>query len=254
MNRKILSSKAKDVKLERDSLRGILRHVKRLGFKPTTIIDVGVNIGTPQLYDTFIESKYLLIDPLEENRYYMKKICNRLKNADYIIAAAAKYKSELVLHVHNDFAGSSLYRESDGITADGIQRRVKGIPLDGICEERSLQGPYIIKIDTQGNELNVLLGAEKILKETELIILETSLFQFHIDGPQFYDVVLFMKEHGFVVYDIAGTSFRPLDGAMSQVDLVFVKENGQFRKNHGYATRDQRKEIIAKLLKKRKRT
>jgi hypothetical protein len=52
--------------------------------------------------------------------------------------------------------------------------------------------------------------------------------------------MVFMKERGFVLYDMLGYSYRLLDGAMSQVDLVFVKENGMFRKNHSYATREQR--------------
>ena len=243
-------SDKKDIIL-RDSLRGILRHVQYLGFEPATIIDVGVNIGTPQLYDTFLGSRYILIDPLEENRKYMEKICSKLNNSEYIIAAAARSESELVLYVHDDFAGSSLYRESDGATSDGNQRKVRGLPLDLVCKKRSLQGPYIIKIDTQGSEVDVLLGAKKILKETELIILEASLFQFHMGGPQFFDVVLFMKKCGFVVYDIFGRSYRPIDGALSQIDLVFVKESGRFRKSHRFASEGQRREMVSRLLKKR---
>jgi hypothetical protein len=44
-----------------------------------------------------------------------------------------------------------------------------------------------------------------------------------------------MKDRGFVVYDICGFVQRPLDGALAQVDLAFVKENGHFRKCHDYA-------------------
>jgi hypothetical protein len=43
-----------------------------------------------------------------------------------------------------------------------------------------------------------------------------------------------MKERQFVVYDIFGWHTRLLDGALAQVDLAFVKENGQFRKHHRY--------------------
>ena len=49
-----------------------------------------------------------------------------------------------------------------------------------------------------------------------------------------------MKERGFVLYDVLGYSYRLLDGAMSQVDLVFVQENGMFRKYHFYASKEQR--------------
>ena len=44
-----------------------------------------------------------------------------------------------------------------------------------------------------------------------------------------------MKDVGYVVYDIIGGINRPLDLALGQKDLVFVKENGVFRKSHGWA-------------------
>jgi hypothetical protein len=71
-------------------------------------------------------------------------------------------------------------------------------------------------------------------------------------GPQLYDVVTFMESHGFVVYDIFGAHYRPLDGAMAQVDMAFVKENNQFRKYHIYATQEQREKLTKEMLRGRK--
>jgi hypothetical protein len=51
-----------------------------------------------------------------------------------------------------------------------------------------------------------------------------------------------MKGIGFVVYDIMGLQYRPLDCALSQADLAFVKESGPFRRTHFYATPSQRTE------------
>ncbi|MCH8192053.1 MAG: hypothetical protein IIC80_11965, partial [Chloroflexi bacterium] len=52
--------------------------------------------------------------------------------------------------------------------------------------------------------------------------------------------VAFMKERGFVAYDIFGHNYRPLDGAMCQIDMAFVKEKSQFRRVHAFATKEQR--------------
>jgi hypothetical protein len=49
-----------------------------------------------------------------------------------------------------------------------------------------------------------------------------------------------MKNRGFVAYDISGLQYRPLDNALSQVDIAFVKEDGLFRQRHFYATPEQR--------------
>lgn len=66
----------------------------------------------------------------------------------------------------------------------------------------------------------------------------------------------YIKDHGFVVYDIFGGHTRPLDGALVQVDMTLVKENGHFRKHHFYATREQREQLtkrITSLNPKRRR-
>lgn len=104
-------------------------------------------------------------------------------------------------------------------------------------------GSYLIKIDVQGAELDVLAGATNIIPDTELVILEVSLFEFFVGGPQFYEVVNYMKKEGFVVYDLFGYHCRPIDLALAQIDVAFVKEHGSFRKHHFYATPQQREEL-----------
>lgn len=68
-----------------------------------------------------------------------------------------------------------------------------------------------------------------------------SLFQFFTGAPLLCDVLVHMKSNGFVPYDLLGLQYRPIDGALSQVDVVFVKEHGLFRRIHSYATAEQRR-------------
>ncbi len=63
--------------------------------------------------------------------------------------------------------------------------------------------------------MDVLLGAEEILRNTEYVLLEVSFFEFFEDAPLFYDVMTFMKSKGFVAYDIFGLQYRVLDNALS---------------------------------------
>ena len=226
--------------VDRQTLRGSLEHSRDMGFSPGTVIDVGAANGTLELYETFPDSRHVLIDPLEENSSCLEKIVKGLPNAEYVNAAVTKQKGSVTINVHPDLHGSSLYLECEDSDVNGVPRTVPAITLDGLYEEHGLNGPFLIKIDVQGSELDVLSGAVKLLEVTDFVILEACLFGFFVGGPQFYDIVDFMKVSGFVVYDILVPLYRPLDGAMSQVDLVFVKENGLFRKYHYYATKEQR--------------
>ncbi|HEY9848968.1 MAG TPA: FkbM family methyltransferase [Leptolyngbyaceae cyanobacterium] len=234
--------------VNRQTLLGSLQNIKKLGFEPKTVIDVGAAAGTFQLYETFPNAKHILIEPLEENKPYLEKIVSQYKDCEYLIAVATKTPGTAVLNVHPDLEGSSLYLECEDSNVNGSPRTVPAIALDDICLDRNYQSPYLIKIDVQGAELDVLAGATEILKQTEYVILEVVLFEFFKNGPQFYDTIDFMKQRGFVVYDILDYWYRPLDNAMSQVDIAFVKESGQFRKYHFYATKEQREVQNALLL------
>ncbi|MEO6981194.1 MAG: FkbM family methyltransferase, partial [Mucilaginibacter sp.] len=86
-------------------------------------------------------------------------------------------------------------------------------------------------IDTQGYELEILKGGEKTLAHAEFVLLEVSFLDIYINCPLITDTVSFMKQRGFVVYDICTLMKRPLDNALFQADFLFVKEDSVFRKN-----------------------
>ncbi|NTW88246.1 MAG: FkbM family methyltransferase [Desulfobulbaceae bacterium] len=216
-----------------------LDHLVKMSFSPKTVIDVGVAYGTNDLYEKFPKAGHLLIEPLEEYKGVLEKISKKY-HAQYELAAAGAVAGSIEINVHPDLSGSSVFKENEESDVNGKPRQVKMITLDDVCGSRKLSGPFLIKLDTQGFELNVLEGAKKILDETEVIILEVSFFRFYQYGPQFFEIVKWMKDHGFVAYDLFGGQNRPLDGALAQIDMVFVKENSYLRKDHFYATRDQR--------------
>jgi FkbM family methyltransferase len=216
----------------RNSLRGTLEHAKKLGFNPKTVFDVGTARGTNALYEAFPNAHHVLIEPLEENRACLVALAGTLKSAECIIAAAAKESGTVDFNVHPDFDGSSLYYECEDSNVNGTLRNVPAITLDDIWRERRLLNPCLVKIDVQGAELDVLTGATEVMNNTEYIILKVSLFNLFKDAPQFSDVIRFMSNRNFVLYDVLDYFYRPFDGAMSQFDMVFVKENGMFRIHH----------------------
>src|SRR5947209_561050 len=76
-----------------------------------------------------------------------------------------------------------------GERTEGTRRPVPVLRLDDIAAERALAGPFVVKVDVEGGELEVLSGALDVLRATELVLLEVSLFEFVPGAPQFHDVV-----------------------------------------------------------------
>jgi FkbM family methyltransferase len=225
----------------RASMSGALRQLTSLGFKPATVIDVGVATQTLQLYQEFADSSFLLIEPLVEFEPFLRKTCASYR-AQYVLAAAGETPGTATINVHPDKDGSSLLKEVEGASVDGMPREVPVVTIDQVCAKKGLAGPYLIKGDVQGAELQVLAGAERTLRETEVVILEVTLFGTMIGGPQVYDVVAQMKRYGFVVYDMWGHNYRPFDNALCQLDMGFVREQGRFRESHVFATPGQRQQ------------
>ena len=234
----------------RSSVLGVLKQAKKQGFSPATVIDVGAAYGSfaTQCHKVFPDPRYVLVEPLVEYKPFIEGVIQtQIRNAEYISAAAAAESGEVTINVHPDLVGSSVYLEKEDFNVNGVPRIVPRITLDHVVRDAKLEPPFLLKIDTQGAELNVLAGYEKNLKQTEFVILEVSFFKFFDRGDQLHDVIAFMKSRGFVAYDICDFQYRPLDDALSQVDMVFVKEEGQFRQQHFYATFEQRREQFSKL-------
>ncbi len=223
----------------RSSMDEVLDQLKLLGIAPKTIFDVGVANGTEDMYQAFPNSHFVLIEPLKEFEGDLERIRAQY-HVDYVVAAASDQEGVTTFYVHPDLCGSSLLQETEGKHVDGEARNVPTIRLDHYAEKHDLQPPYLIKIDVQGGELKVLAGAEGLLQDTDAVILEVSLFGFFVDGPQFSDVVSTMKSYGFVVYEIFDARNRPFDGALAQVDMLFVREDSPLRRHHVYANKDQR--------------
>jgi len=233
--------------MKRTTLEQVLDRVFSLGFEPSTIIDVGVAYGTNGLYGKIQKAFHLLVEPLQEYESVCKDLTSKY-GGEYLIAAAGAELGELELNVHPDLSGSSLLKESEGPQIDGKPRMVPVITLDSVCSDKGCSGPYLLKLDTQGTELEVLKGAEFILKETELVLVEVSLFEFYKGSPLLAEIVRFMDQRDFVVYDIFGGAYRPLDGALGQIDFVFAKRDGFLRESNHWATPEQRKVLLEKRM------
>jgi FkbM family methyltransferase len=218
--------------------------MRKLGFQPKTVVDVGVASGTMELYRAFPDSYFLLIEPLKEFESDLISISKQYRGS-YILAAAGSSSGEVTFNLHkNHLDGSSLYKENMGTEADGYEITVPMIRIDDIIKDKQLIGPYLIKVDVQGAELDALEGAQQALLEAEVVVLEVSLFEFMKGAPQFFDVVSYMKNRGFAAYDIILGWNRPLDNALGQIDIVFVKDKGMFRQDHSYSTIEQMKALF----------
>jgi FkbM family methyltransferase len=203
-------------------------HVKALGFAPRTIVDVGAACGTSSLHRAFPDAKFILIEPLAEFLPALEQLATGY-NCEIHFCAVAAQAGEAAFQVASDLYGSSIAHNGADAT-----RQVPVTTLDDILDQSDFQPPILLKVDVQGHELQVMAGMTRNLPNCELIILETSTFRVGKNPPDFSTVVGYMKDHGFSVYDILDGILRPYDRALGQIDLVFVRDGGFFRRYQGW--------------------
>lgn len=191
-------------------------------FLPYRILDVGANIGQfhKLAQSTYPEAFIFSIEASPECEQSLKEI-----TSNYYIALLAKDNSEYNFFSRKDAptgTGNSIYRELTHFYSDDKLEILKqtGIKLDDLFEEDSEFD--LIKIDTQGSELDIISGGLNLCKKAKGILLEVSLTQYNEGAPLYDEVISFMQNLGFKAVAILDEARN--HGAHQQ-DILFINEN-----------------------------
>ena len=219
-------------------LRGFevfLEQCKARGLTVATVFDAGVGMGTPWLYEAFPESKHVLFEPLERFVPIMEKLKGEY-DVEYHRTALGSHSEQVEIHVPREFATSASLKTHSQVLLSAISR--SGTPrtydhemvsVSKLDDLNEYEPRYLLKIDVEGSELDVLMGAERTLQETELVVVESSLAERYDDGCTFADVVRFMDTHGFALYEIVDMGTRSVTAPVAYLDAAFVPKGSKLR-------------------------
>ena len=201
---------------------GLAAMAKR-GFAPKSIVDVGTFQGDWSILakQTWPASRLFMIEPNLANQARLAGLAERLDATLFFDLVGAENDQEVQFNVMG--SGSSIMSERSGLPRTVETRRLR--TLDSLLN--AVEPPGLLKIDAQGYELQILKGASKILPAFEAVLLEIAIIEINEGAPLLHEVVVFMKALGFVAYDILEIHRRPLDKALNQVDIVFVREQSK---------------------------
>jgi FkbM family methyltransferase len=211
---------------------GLLENVKKNGFAPQTIIDVGANVGnwSRTACQVFPSAQFFMIDGNTDNEPSLRNTVSGVgKNSEYSMMLLGPEEKDSVTF-YKLGTGSSVLRELKPF--DRSQESQVMLPmhtLDGFMRSRQYDSPVLLKLDVQGFELQVLLGGTATLSRVEVVIMETSLLPYNLNAPIFADVIAFMAERDFVAYDFCGQARRQTDDTLFQMDVAFVRKDSALR-------------------------
>jgi len=205
-------------------------NLKSAGFTPDTIFDVGAAYGywSEELLKVYPKSRYELFEPLSRiyEKYTNQQECFKKKYTNFTFhpVALGSHNGISQMSVAQDGWSSSLIEVKNQDFFDKTQM-VKTYRIDDYVNKLSLPLPDIIKMDTQGYELEIIKGGKRIFGEAKIVFTEFWFYRGY--GPKtalFNELISELNDLGFVLVELVGLHYGNLRD-LSSGDALFMKRD-----------------------------
>lgn len=204
------------------TVEGSLRQMRRLGFRPAVVIDVGAFRGewTRLCKRIFPTARVLMIEPQAPVQDDLLRLCGSLDGVQLVHALVGAADRDAV-GFFGSGSGASVLAEAGRSVPPATSYPM--VTVDGVTQGTPFSRPDFVKLDVQGHELEVLAGGLAALASAEAVLMEVNLIGVYEGAAPFDRVVAFMAAQGFRLYDVCTFFRRPYDGALWQMDVIFVR-------------------------------
>ena len=187
----------------------------------STVIDIGASDGSwsALMMRRFPSCNYLLIEAQPVHEEKLRDFCTLHPNARYSLVAAGEGPGMINFDASQPCSGQASvepYKQNNIVVAVAA--------VDDEVKKNHLSGPFLLKLDTHGFEVPILKGATKVLRETEVIVMECYNFRISRESLLFDEMCQYLRKYGFRCLDLVEPLHRPLDNAFWQMDMVFVRD------------------------------
>jgi FkbM family methyltransferase len=197
-----------------------------------TVLDIGANIGqyAQALRYKGYKGRILSVEPNPRTYGLMKRAAEgdpdwRCFNIGFGDAnSTAVLNTATISGFDSILQGTSYLQSLEEGAQTQTRTEVTIQRLDSFWNEQGLDGSRVfIKLDCQGYEKRILLGASQCLGNVLGIQLELSIRRIYDDQPQIEEMMPFLKELGFCAYGLIDGFRDRISGQLLEVDGFFVR-------------------------------
>jgi FkbM family methyltransferase len=206
--------------------------LKAAGVSPRTIIDAGANEGQFAIgaNKAFPYAKIHCFEPGSAAFNRLKFNLSGIANITFHKKALGADNKTTKLHLTNNDQSSSLLclhnnhkSAYPSIEEIGVEN-VEMVMLSQEFNDLAGSQPVLLKIDTQGYEMEVLKGAEKMLDSVDWILLETATKQMYAGESEFKNIHQWLEDRKFGFLAPIEIHFSA-SGSPCQFDALFVRKS-----------------------------
>lgn len=202
-------------------------------WNPMVLVDVGANRGgwSQNARNLWPDASIFMIEADHKHESQLADMKDKIGNAEYHIGLMAESEKKVDFfddHRNSGSTGNSMFREKTAFYAHAVAKKITTATVDSAVKASFLgdRPVDLLKIDVQGAEHLVLLGAERVLSEVTFVQLEASIIEYNEGGSCFWEVDALLRSRGFAMYDISDVARNPMlfkSSGAGQYDALYVR-------------------------------
>lgn len=205
----------------KNNLVSVIQTLTSKGYNITSVFDIGANKGKwTAFYEIRIPNASFIL--FEANPHHQRPVTLKQKHK-WFNAVLSSPETKEVDFYSIDGTGDSYYKEATKHYKNCMPIKLPTSTLDTMATEHSLPLPQLVKLDTQGAELDILSGGSAVINHADIVVMETPVLPYNQGAPSFDDYINFMVKCGFVPIGVDDIQFA--NGMFSHLDIVFLKKN-----------------------------
>ena len=195
------------------------------------VFDIGAHEGnlTAAMNKEYTEAFIYAFEPFPSSYEKLSDLARNSNNINSFSVALSSHSGSSDFFV-NKFSetNSLLPSKKVGSVIDDLTSRVDRISiqtltLNEFCASHNIDRIDLMKLDTQGSELEVLKGSNKLLEKQAIsaIYCEVEFMEMYESQALFDEVFNYLKQHEYVLYNFYNMNFLE-NGQLAWADALFI--------------------------------
>jgi FkbM family methyltransferase len=201
----------------------LLKKITDNGLDIKVVYDIGAFIGDWSVNTKLVlpNAQFIMFEANGACGPYLQKT-----NIPFFAGTALSGPGKKTVPFFNSLnSNSSYYKDTMTVYDNQESTEIPSITLDELFIQSNLPIPNLVKLDTQGSELDILSGASCITDNADLILIECPIITCNYGAPNLGDYLAYFKKYRYIPLDIVQKHIG--EDTLVQVDILFMKEQSK---------------------------
>lgn len=205
--------------------------INRFGIQPRCIFDVGANYGQTAIHyhELFSDATIYSFEPIAESFIKLKDSTSHVDKIKCFDIAFGDEKKEMEISLYDESNSqlNSLKVTDDLRINNSLKQIIKVETLNNFVIDHNIQQIDLLKIDTEGFELEVLKGSDSMLKNKKIraILCEVALSKRNARNTQLSDVIDFLDGYDYFFVGFNDTNVNYYNQGLAYSNALFILKN-----------------------------